>query len=59
MKWRGCCAAAAGAKYKAGLGLAYGAGLRASEVISLKVGDIDSPRMMMRVDQGKGHKDRS
>jgi integrase/recombinase XerD len=46
-------AAAAGVKYKAVLSIAYGTGLRASEVISLKVGDIDSARMLIRVDQGK------
>ena len=51
-------AAAPGVKYQAALSIAYGAGLRASEVISLKVGDIDSARMLIRVDQGKGHKDR-
>jgi site-specific recombinase XerD len=45
-------------QYQAALSIAYGAGLRASEVISLKVGDIDSTRMLVRVDQGKGHKDR-
>jgi site-specific recombinase XerD len=38
--------------------VAYGAGLRASEVMALKVGDIDSQRMVLRVEQGKGHKDR-
>ena len=38
--------------------MAYGAGLRASEVMALKVGDIDSQRMVLRVEQGKGHKDR-
>ncbi len=37
---------------------AYGAGLRASEVIGLKISDIDSDRMMLRIDQGKGKKDR-
>ncbi len=37
----------------------YGAGLRASEVISLKVGDADGQRMTLRVDQGKARKDRS
>ena len=47
-----------GIKYKAALSVAYGAGLRASEVISLKVGDIDSTRMVIRVEQGKGRKDR-
>ncbi|HWE22025.1 MAG TPA: tyrosine-type recombinase/integrase, partial [Hyphomicrobiaceae bacterium] len=43
---------------KAALSVAYGAGLRVSEVISLKVSDIDSQRMMLRVEQGKGRKDR-
>lgn len=47
----------AGVKYKAALSIAYGTGLRASEVISLQVGDIDTTRMVIRVDQGKGHKD--
>jgi site-specific recombinase XerD len=51
-------AAAPSLKYQAALSIAYAAGLRASEVISLKVGDIDSARMLIRVDQGKGHKDR-
>ncbi len=37
---------------------AYGCGLRVSEVISLKVTDTGSGRMMVRVDQGKGAKDR-
>jgi site-specific recombinase XerD len=50
--------AAPSLKYKAALSVAYGAGLRASEVISLKVTDIDSTRMVLRVEQGKGHKDR-
>jgi integrase/recombinase XerD len=50
--------AAPGLKYKAALSVAYGAGLRASEVISLKIGDIDSRRMVIRVEQGKGRKDR-
>ena len=45
-------------KHQTALSVAYGAGLRASEVISLKVGDIDSQRMTLRVEQGKGHKDR-
>jgi integrase/recombinase XerD len=49
---------APGAKYKAALGTAYGAGLRVSEVVALKVGDIDSERMLLRVEQGKGRKDR-
>jgi site-specific recombinase XerD len=50
--------AARGPKYKAALSVAYGAGLRASEIISLKIGDIDSKRMVIRVEQGKGRKDR-
>ncbi|MCW8846750.1 MAG: site-specific integrase [Anderseniella sp.] len=50
--------AAPGLKHKAALSVAYGAGLRASEVISLKAGDIDSERMVIRVEQGKGRKDR-
>lgn len=45
-------------KYRAMLSVAYGAGLRASEVVGLKIGDIDSQRMVLRVDQGKGHRDR-
>ncbi len=50
--------AAPGLKYKAALSLAYGAGLRVSEVVALKVSDIDSGRVVIRVEQGKGHKDR-
>ena len=49
---------APGAKYKAALATAYGAGLRVSEVVALKVGDIDSERMLLRVERGKGRKDR-
>ncbi len=48
--------AAPGLKYRAALSVAYGAGLRASEVVSLKVSDIDSERMVIRVEQGKGRK---
>ena len=47
-----------GLKYKAALSVAYGAGLRASEVAALQVSDIDSSRMLIRVNQGKGDKDR-
>jgi len=47
-----------GLKYKAALSVAYGAGLRASEVVALTVTDIDSKRMLIRVEQGKGGKDR-
>ena len=50
--------AAGSLKYKAALSIAYGAGLRASEVTHLKVSDIDSERMVIRVEQGKGKKDR-
>ena len=50
--------AAPGLKYKAALSVAYGAGLRVSEVVTLKVSDIDSKRMVIRVEQGKGRKDR-
>lgn len=45
-------------KYQAALGTAYGAGLRTSEVVHLTVTDIDSRRMVIRVDQGKGKRDR-
>lgn len=45
-------------KYQAALSVAYGAGLRAGEVVALKVTDVDSARMALRVEQGKGHKDR-
>jgi len=38
--------------------VAYGAGLRAAEVVALKISDIDSERMVIRVEQGKGQKDR-
>ncbi len=50
--------AAPGLKYRAALSVAYGAGLRASEVVSLKLTDIDSSRMVIRVERGKGRKDR-
>jgi integrase/recombinase XerD len=48
--------AAPGIKYKAAFSVAYGAGLRVFEVASLKVSDIDSNRMMLRIEQGKGRK---
>ena len=50
--------AAGNLKDKAALSVAYGAGLRVSEVVALKVSDIDSTRMVLRVEQGKGRKDR-
>jgi integrase/recombinase XerD len=49
---------APGLKYKAALSVAYGCGLRISEIVHLKIGDIDSARMLIRVEQGKGRKDR-
>ena len=52
------CAPGPGLKYKAAFSVAYGAGLRASEVVSLQITDIDSERMVIRVEQGKGRKDR-
>jgi site-specific recombinase XerD len=51
-------AAAHNPKHQTALAVAYATGLRASEVISLKVGDVDSQRMTLRVQQGKGSKDR-
>lgn len=45
-------------KHRAMLMIAYAAGLRVSEVARLRVCDIDSKRMVIRVEQGKGRKDR-
>lgn len=45
-------------KHQTALSVAYGTGLRVGEVVALKVGDIDSERMTLRVEQGKGSKDR-
>jgi integrase len=45
-------------KHRMALTTAYAAGLRVSEVVRLKIVDIDSSRMLIRVDQGKGGKDR-
>ena len=45
-------------KYKAALSVAYGAGLRAGEVVHLTTSDIDSDRMLIHVHRGKGAKDR-
>ena len=41
-------------KHRTALAVAYGAGLRVAEVAALKVGDIDSQRMLIRVERGKG-----
>jgi site-specific recombinase XerD len=45
-------------KHRTMLSVAYAAGLRVSEVLHLRVADIDSQRMTIRVEQGKGRKDR-
>jgi integrase/recombinase XerD len=47
-----------GLKNRTALMTAYAAGLRVSEVVGLRVADIDSDRMLIRVEQGKGHRDR-
>jgi site-specific recombinase XerD len=51
-------AAAGNLKHQTALSVAYGAGLRASEVVALKVTDVDSQRMTLRIEQGKRSKDR-
>lgn len=51
-------AAAGNLKHQTALALAYATGLRVNEVVHLKVSDIDSQRMTLRVEQGKGQKDR-
>ena len=50
---------APGIKYQTALSVAYATGLRASEIVSLKVTDIDRERMLIHVEQGKGSKDRN
>ena len=55
---RGILQASANLKHRTLLTTTYAAGLRVSEVCSLKVSDIDSERMMLRVESGKGAKDR-
>jgi integrase/recombinase XerD len=47
-----------GMKNRAALMTCYGAGLRVSEAVALKISDIDSERMLLRVEQGKDQKDR-
>ncbi|MBV9242437.1 MAG: tyrosine-type recombinase/integrase [Acidobacteria bacterium] len=49
---------AADLRCRLALSAAYGAGLRVSEIVRLKIKDIDSERMVIRVEQGKGQKDR-
>ena len=51
--------AAGSLRNKAALSVAYGSGLRASEVCHLKITDIDSERMILRVEDGKGQRDRN
>jgi site-specific recombinase XerD len=51
-------AAAGSLKTQTALSLAYGAGLRAGEVVALKTTDVDSTRMTLRIEQAKGRKDR-
>ena len=45
-------------KHKAIFTLCYSAGLRLGEILNLRIGDIDSSRMQIRISQSKGHKDR-
>jgi integrase/recombinase XerD len=52
-------AVAPGLRERAAMEIAYSAGLRLNEVLHLKLTDIDSERMVLRVDQGKGNKDRN
>jgi len=47
-----------GIKNRAALMLCFGAGLRVSEAVNVQIGHIDSPRMLLRVEHGKGAKDR-
>jgi integrase/recombinase XerD len=51
-------AASGNLKHQTALSVAYGAGLRVAEVVALKVGDVDSARMTLRIQEGKGGKDR-
>ncbi len=45
-------------KHQIALSVAYGAGLRVGEVVGLKISDVDGQRMTLRIQQGKGSKDR-
>lgn len=51
-------ASAPGLKYKTAISVTYGAGLRASETANLKVSDIDNEAMTLRIERGKGRRDR-
>lgn len=51
-------AAVSNIKHRVMLMVAYGGGLRLGEIVNLKITDIDSQRMMIRVEQAKGNKDR-
>ena len=51
-------AAVPGVRERAAMEIAYAGGLRLSEVLQLKLADIDSQRMVIRVEQGKGKRDR-
>ena len=51
-------AAVGNLKHQTALAVAYGAGLRACEVVSLEVSDIDSQPITLRIEQGKASKDR-
>ena len=52
-------AMASSLKARVMLSLAYGCGMRAGEVVRLKVGDIDSAQEIIRIVQAKGRKDRN
>lgn len=49
--------AAPGIKYRTALGVAYGAGVRVSEVAHRRADDIDSRCMLIRIEEGKSRKD--
>ncbi|UKN00183.1 site-specific integrase [Paracrocinitomix mangrovi] len=51
-------AATTNIKHKCVLSLLYGSGLRRQELLKLKINDIDSERLMIKINQGKGQKDR-
>ena len=51
--------AIAGVKNRAVVALCYGAGLRISEAVAVKVGDIDSARRLIRIPEGKGNRPRN